>query len=199
MEQEKIKPDEVLFNSLLDGCCKSNEIDLALTVYDSMKTQNIRPSNVTFSILVKIYGKSKQLSKALGVLEEMHKLHIKPGIVVYTCIFSTCIKAKQISIAFEKFEEMKTQGIQGDGVTYQTLLKGCVQFRKFVEGGQILHHAAQNKVFIQKDISESILSGMGQCKDKTVQTKISEIRELMQSCRGQKGGYTKSYSMSSGG
>lgn len=29
MKLNKIEPDEVLFNSLLDGCFKSNELDLA--------------------------------------------------------------------------------------------------------------------------------------------------------------------------
>jgi len=33
MEANGIKPDEILYNSLLDGCCKANEIDLAFKVY----------------------------------------------------------------------------------------------------------------------------------------------------------------------
>jgi pentatricopeptide repeat protein len=33
MEKRGIKADEVLYNSLLDGCCKSRQIDLAMKVY----------------------------------------------------------------------------------------------------------------------------------------------------------------------
>lgn len=33
MENYGIQADEVLYNSLLDGCCKCNEIDMALKVY----------------------------------------------------------------------------------------------------------------------------------------------------------------------
>jgi pentatricopeptide repeat protein len=36
MERTGIKADEVLFNSLLDGCCKSNELDLAFKVFENM-------------------------------------------------------------------------------------------------------------------------------------------------------------------
>ena len=65
MRQENIKPDEVLYNSLLDGCCKSNELDMAMQVHKRMVEQNIKPSNVTYSILIKIYGKGRKLGKAL--------------------------------------------------------------------------------------------------------------------------------------
>lgn len=33
MQAQKIQADEVLYNSLLDGCCKSDQIDLAMKVY----------------------------------------------------------------------------------------------------------------------------------------------------------------------
>ncbi len=57
MEQQGIQADEVLYNSLLDGCCKANEVEMALKVYENMQALQIKPSNVTYSILIKIYGK----------------------------------------------------------------------------------------------------------------------------------------------
>lgn len=33
MEKSGIQADEVLYNSLLDGCCKCNELEMALKVY----------------------------------------------------------------------------------------------------------------------------------------------------------------------
>ena len=36
MKNKAIQPDEVLFNSLLDGCCKCNENELALKVFANM-------------------------------------------------------------------------------------------------------------------------------------------------------------------
>jgi pentatricopeptide repeat protein len=36
MEESGIKADEVLYNSLLDGCCKVNEIEIAFKVYQNM-------------------------------------------------------------------------------------------------------------------------------------------------------------------
>jgi pentatricopeptide repeat protein len=34
MKTKEIQPDEVLFNSLLDGCSKNNKTDLAFKLYE---------------------------------------------------------------------------------------------------------------------------------------------------------------------
>lgn len=59
MESAGIQADEVLYNSLLDGCCKANEVTMALKVYQNMRILKIKPSNVTYSILIKVYGKQR--------------------------------------------------------------------------------------------------------------------------------------------
>ncbi len=74
LENQNIKPDEVLYNSLLDGCFKANEVEIAMMIYKNMQSLEIKPSNVTFSILIKIYGKANDFKKALNVLDQM-KLH----------------------------------------------------------------------------------------------------------------------------
>ena len=71
MKLSGIEADEVLFNSLLDGCFKANELDLAFKVQQTMNEQGIMPSNVTYSILIKIYGKARNLQKALSLIKEM--------------------------------------------------------------------------------------------------------------------------------
>lgn len=86
MDKSNIKADEVLYNSLLDGCCKAGEVDMALKVYSNMRTLCIRPSNVTFSILVKVHSKRNDLKTALLVLKEMKDEKIEPGLIVYTCL-----------------------------------------------------------------------------------------------------------------
>merc|ERR1719378_1728314 len=52
----KHEPDEILYNSLLDGCAKQHRVDDALGLIESMAKNNVRPSNFTLSILVKLLG-----------------------------------------------------------------------------------------------------------------------------------------------
>lgn len=55
MLKEGIKADEVLYNSLLDGCLKAHQLEMALKCYSNMRKLKIKASNVTYSILAKIY------------------------------------------------------------------------------------------------------------------------------------------------
>ena len=86
MLKEGIKADEVLYNSLLDGCLKANQLEMALKCYSNMKKLKIKASNVTYSILAKIYQKLGQIDKSLGILDEMQAVGVKPGVFVYTCM-----------------------------------------------------------------------------------------------------------------
>ena len=96
MLQQGIKADEVLYNSLLDGCLKSDETQMALKCYKNMKKLKIKASNVTYSILAKIYQKMGDIDKALNILEEMKSEGVKAGVFVYTCMIQTCLQAFRV-------------------------------------------------------------------------------------------------------
>jgi len=91
MLKQGIKADEVLYNSLLDGCLKANEEQMALKCYQNMKKLKIKASNVTYSILAKIYQKMGEIDKVLDIIDEMKLEGVKPGVFVYTCVIQTCI------------------------------------------------------------------------------------------------------------
>merc|ERR1719247_4055931 len=61
------EPDEILYNSLLDGCAKQHRVDDALKLVEDMHKNNVRPSNFTLSILVKLLGRSRRLNQAFAM------------------------------------------------------------------------------------------------------------------------------------
>merc|ERR1719472_777657 len=56
----KHAPDEILYNSLLDGCAKQHRLEDALNLLDDMQDTGVVPSNFTLSILVKLLGRSRR-------------------------------------------------------------------------------------------------------------------------------------------
>lgn len=127
MDKQGIKADEVLYNSLLDGCCKAGEVDMALKVYSNMRALLIQPSNVTFSILIKVHSKRQDLTTALEVLKEMKSQNVEPGLIVYTCLIQSCIRAKEITTAIELFDEMRNRkSIIPDAHIYSILSNGLL-------------------------------------------------------------------------
>merc|ERR1719504_4818 len=57
----KLAPDEMMYNSLLDGCAKEHRPDDAVWLLSDMKKWSIAPSNYTLSMLVKLMGRCKCL------------------------------------------------------------------------------------------------------------------------------------------
>jgi len=51
-------PDEVMFNSLLDGCTREQRPDDALKLLANMKKTGVMPSNFTLSVVVKLFAVS---------------------------------------------------------------------------------------------------------------------------------------------
>merc|ERR1719353_982290 len=120
--------DEILYNSLLDGCAKQHRVDDALKLVEDMHKHNVRPSNFTLSILVKLLGRSRRLNQAFSMVEETCKrFDLQANIHVYTCLLYTCFQNRQMPRALQLHDSMITEaGIEPDDRTYAVLARGCL-------------------------------------------------------------------------
>merc|ERR1719194_71639 len=75
----KHAPDEILYNSPLDGCAKQHRLEDALNLLDDMQDAGVVPSNFTLSILVKLLGRSRRLNQAFDMVETICKQNRQLG------------------------------------------------------------------------------------------------------------------------
>merc|ERR1719502_1171792 len=123
----KHKPDEILFNCLLDGCAKEHRLEDAMALYEEMKQANIVPSNFTLCTLVKLLGRSRRLEEAFATVKELStKGGLKPNIQVFTCLIQACIHNRQLQRAFQLHDEVITANCEPDQKTYTVLVRGCL-------------------------------------------------------------------------
>merc|ERR1719298_37050 len=122
------EPDEILYNSLLDGCAKQHRVDDALKLLEDMHKHNVRPSNFTLSILVKLLGRSRRLNQAFSMVEETCKrFDLQANIHVYTCLLYACFQNRQMPRALQLHDSMITEaGVEPDERTYAVLARGCL-------------------------------------------------------------------------
>merc|ERR1740138_18454 len=123
------EPDEILYNSLLDGCAKQHRVDDALKLLEDMHTHHVRPSNFTLSILVKLLGRSRRLNQAFSMVEETCKrFDLQANIHVYTCLIFACFQNRQMPRALQLHDSMiREAGVEPDERTYAVLARGCLQ------------------------------------------------------------------------
>merc|ERR1719262_1770880 len=124
----KHAPDEILYNSLLDGCAKQHRLDDALRLLDDMQDAGVVPSNYTLSIMVKLLGRSRRLNQAFDMVETICKENgFRPNIFVYTCLIQACIQNRQLGRAIALHDQILNDGgCTPDQKTYSCLARGCM-------------------------------------------------------------------------
>merc|ERR1719343_1524419 len=123
-----LKPDEVMYNSLLDGCARGQRLQDALSLLDEMRQARIAPSSYTLSIVCKLLGRAKRLDQAFTLVESVSKEYgFTPSIHVYTCLIQACFHNRQHLKALALHDEVVRQGIAPDEKIYTSLTRGCLQ------------------------------------------------------------------------
>merc|ERR1719160_715997 len=137
------EPDEILYNSLLDGCAKQHRVDDALKLVEDMHKNNVRPSNFTLSILVKLLGRSRRLNQAFSMVEETCKrFDLQANIHVYTCLIYACFQNRQLPRALQLHDSMITEaGVEPDERTYAVLARGCLQAGSIEKAANVVRAA----------------------------------------------------------
>ncbi|CAD8078724.1 unnamed protein product [Paramecium sonneborni] len=123
-ETGQFKPDEILYNSLIDACVKFNEIQKGMELFKEMITKQIEPSSVTYGILIKAYGKMNDLIGAFRMFEEMKQKKIPINDVTYGCLVDACVRNDRLDQALQFIDQMKSQNLPINTVLYTTIIKG---------------------------------------------------------------------------
>merc|ERR1719159_701271 len=138
----KHKPDEILYNSLLDGCAKEHRLEDAMALYEEMKQASVAPSNFTLCTLVKLLGRSRRLEQAFKTVEELSTtLGLKPNIQVYTCLLQACIHNRQLQRALDLHDDVIEAGCEPDQKTYTVLVRGCMWAGNLVKAVELVRCA----------------------------------------------------------
>ena len=117
------KPDEILYNCIMDACLRFNKIDKMLEMYEEMIKEGIKPSSITCGIVIKAYGMKGDLNSALNIYYKMKKEKIDISNITYGCLINACIKNNDLNKAFELYESLKNESYEMNTILYTTLIK----------------------------------------------------------------------------
>ena len=121
--KQSSKPDEILYNCIMDACLRFNNVDKMLELYKEMLENNVLPSSVTYGIVIKGYGMKGDVESALKIYHHMEINKIEISSVTYGCLINVCIKNNKLNKAFELYESLKKEGIEINTILYTTLIK----------------------------------------------------------------------------
>ncbi len=101
MLAEKLAPDLVIYNTLLDGCVKTRRTDVCDRLLDDMVSKwRIFPNSYTLSIMIKRFGRQGELGKALELVDVWpRRFGFRANAHVWTCLISACVSHGRLQTA----------------------------------------------------------------------------------------------------
>jgi len=122
-----LHPDEVAYNTLLDGCARFGDYKTGMAVLADMEAYGVTLSNFTLCVLAKLAHRSKKPEKAFELCEQLaEKYKIKLNLHVYNNLVQAAIGARDLPRALEVFRCMLQERVRPDERTYSLLLRGCI-------------------------------------------------------------------------
>ena len=171
-----IKPDEILYNCIIDTCVKYGKMEQAEVVFNDMKDAMINPSKITYAIMIRGHGNDYNLSKAFQIFHEMKTNNVQPNEIIYGCLLNACVKCSKIEKACEIYEEItNTQTISMNIVLYSTLIKGYTKTKDFPKAFEIYNKMRNDKAVTPNIVCyNAILDSCVECGDVNKMKQIYE-------------------------
>merc|ERR1719410_1002386 len=138
----KYRPDEIAYNSLIDGCARHGLYDKGVLLLREMQEAGVRPSNFTLSVLVKLATRSRRPEKAFELCKELAQQYsLRLNVHVYNNLIHACTSNQDMQHALQVLEQMLQEKIRPDARTFTLLLRGSVAYGDVRETAGLLRAA----------------------------------------------------------
>uniref|UniRef100_A0A0V0I0S2 Putative ovule protein n=1 Tax=Solanum chacoense TaxID=4108 RepID=A0A0V0I0S2_SOLCH len=115
-------PDVVTYNSLINGCCKTNRIERALELLDDMVKRGVVPNRITYNSFIRYYSVTNEIDKAIKMLRRMQGMNhgvVLPCNSSYTPIIYAMCETGRVVEARDLLVELADQGSIPREYTYK--------------------------------------------------------------------------------
>eukprot|EP00933_Yihiella_yeosuensis_P071182 TRINITY_DN79387_c0_g1_i1.p1 TRINITY_DN79387_c0_g1~~TRINITY_DN79387_c0_g1_i1.p1 ORF type:complete len:954 (+),score=224.23 TRINITY_DN79387_c0_g1_i1:150-3011(+) len=114
----------VTFNSLIDVCARSGEMNRVQPLMEDMTKTGIEPNVITYSTVLKGYCSANRLDEAFMILEEMKRnSNLRPDEVTYNTLLDGCARQGLFDRGMSVLTEMRTAGVSPSNFTLSVLVK----------------------------------------------------------------------------
>lgn len=137
-----VKPDEIMYNTLLDGCAQHRVWERGLTILDEMQVIGIRPSNFTISVLLKLARRSNRIDQGSSLCDRLaDRYGLTYNVHVYGNLVSGYVDAGYNQRALGAVQRMLEAHIQPNQRIYTLLIQGLLKHDEFHTAVAVLRAA----------------------------------------------------------
>ncbi|XP_024538865.1 pentatricopeptide repeat-containing protein At1g11290, chloroplastic isoform X2 [Selaginella moellendorffii] len=158
MEQEGIKPDKIVFVSLIDACSCLGDLRQGMRVHERLHAGGFDIDNSIASGLVNMYRKCGSLTGARSVFNKMDR----NDLLSWNALIAGYAEQGDSHEALQVFRWMACEGVKPDGVTFNSIFGAFSSARFLCEGKAVHARSAACGIDVQT-VGISLVKMYGQC------------------------------------
>eukprot|EP00930_Biecheleria_cincta_P083177 TRINITY_DN72800_c0_g1_i1.p1 TRINITY_DN72800_c0_g1~~TRINITY_DN72800_c0_g1_i1.p1 ORF type:complete len:526 (-),score=96.36 TRINITY_DN72800_c0_g1_i1:247-1824(-) len=137
-----LRPDAMLFDTLLEACANQNMFSLAQEILQSMEDLCVNASNATLASQIKLYTTRGEVLKAYQAFEDVPKKHMfQPNAYVYGLLISASIAHDRADLAQDAFVRMIDAGCVPCARTYESLVRVSLKLGEYAKAVSLVDEA----------------------------------------------------------
>jgi pentatricopeptide repeat protein len=136
-----LRPDEIVFNTLLDGCSSAGLVVEGERLLSEMRAEGITPSNYTLTVMVRLLGHARRLDRALALVEEITtRYRFKTNSHVVSALIQACLTSRDQKRAMAVFDKASQDRVSIDPRIGQTLVRTLLSSGSTVQAVSVLRN-----------------------------------------------------------
>ncbi|KAK6913463.1 Pentatricopeptide repeat [Dillenia turbinata] len=183
MKAERLIPDLVVYNILMDGYGKTGYLHKAFQLLDIMRSAEdlqMRPNIldelikrgfssdvVTFTEMIGDCSKKGKFEEAFLVWFYMSKNKMKPDVVTCSALLNGYCKACHMEEAYILFHEMLNKGLSPDLILYNTLIHGFCGVRNLDDACKLVNMMVEHSVLPNVSTYRALILGFRKKRDQS--------------------------------
>ena len=139
MSESDLRPNNIIFSSLIYGCIKKRQLARANETFDLMRNYIEEPDSISIALMIKVSELQHNTERAIRFFDSLDVHHQLVTQGCYHAIMHACARSWRYDVmAFDYFQKMEVAGIAPSLSSYHILLEACAQRGDFVRANSVM-------------------------------------------------------------
>ena len=176
MEAVGVKPNSMVFNSLISVCLSSYNVVTALSLFEIMESsESYKPDFHTYNMFISAFSKSGNVDAMLAWYSaKKAAAGFGPDLQMFESLISGCVNSRRFEIADAIFEEMITCGIVPSASILESMLNGICKQKRLDRAEEFFKFAIDSGWEVNENMADQLVALYHQ------QGKVEEMEALLE-------------------
>lgn len=150
-------PTKFDHNTLMAALCRQSSLEQARIIFKDLVSGNCQPDVISYNIMIESTIKAGDVEFSKELLVDMQQRGLKPDAWTFSILINRFSKLGMMEEAKSIYDRMKACGFLPDVFIFDSLLTGFNAVGKNVEVLALLHQIADSGVFLDDELTSTIL------------------------------------------